>query len=265
MNPGSSAPLFRLSDAHVVRDGTTILSVDDLTLWPSEHVAILGPNGAGKSTLIDVMTRETRPLAREDGSPLEMLGKERWDLFEARSLFGVVSPGLTRRHTRPVTVRETVTSGFFGSVATPPHAEVTPEMSARATQLMASLGIEGLAERTMSTLSTGEARRALIGRALAHEPGALILDEPCDGLDPRARSEFISVMRELARSGHTLVLVTHHVADILPEVERVVLLKDGRVFADGSKAETLTSEKLGELFGMELRLRANEGFYSIAE
>ena len=156
-------------------------------------------------------------------------------------------------------------SGFFGSVATPPHAEVTSEMSARATRLMASLGIEGLAERMMSTLSTGEARRALIGRALAHEPGALILDEPCDGLDPRARAEFIDVMRELAHSGHTLVLVTHHVADILPEVERVVMLKDGKVFADGSKAEMLTSEKLSDLFGMELRLRTNDGFYSIAE
>ena len=101
MNPEETAPLFRLTHAHVVRDGAIILSVDDLTLWPSEHVAVLGPNGAGKSTLIDVMTREIRPLACEDGSPLEMLGKKRWDLFEARSLFGVVSPGLTQRHARP--------------------------------------------------------------------------------------------------------------------------------------------------------------------
>jgi iron complex transport system ATP-binding protein len=248
-----------------VRNGTTILSIDDLALWPSEHVAVLGPNGAGKSTLIDVMTREARPVALEEGVPLEMLGEERWDLFEARSVFGVVSPGLTRRHTRPVSVRDTVLSGYFGSVAIPPHARVTTAMETRTEELMESLGINTLADRTMSTLSTGEARRALIGRALAHGPDALILDEPCDGLDPKARAEFIGVMRDLARSGNTLVLVTHHVGDIIPEVDRVIMLKDGSVFEDGGKAETMTGEKLSALFGMKLMLESSGGFYSISE
>jgi iron complex transport system ATP-binding protein len=243
----------------------TILAIDDLTLWPGEHVAVLGPNGAGKSTLIDVMTREARPLAIDDGTALEMLGQARWDLFEARALFGVVSPGLTARHARAVTVRDTLISGFFGSVAIPPHAAVTSEMLARADELMSMLGISELAERTVSTLSTGEARRALIGRALAHDPDALILDEPCDGLDPRARAEFIGVMRDLARRDHTLVVVTHHVGDIIPEVERVILLEAGQVSADGAKAETLTSETLSGLFGMELSVVERGGFYSIAE
>jgi iron complex transport system ATP-binding protein len=253
-----------LRDAVVVRDGSTILDVDELSFWPGEHVAVLGPNGAGKSTLIDVITRETRPLATDEGA-LEMLGQSRWDLFEARDHLGMVSPSLTRRHSRRVTVRETVLSGFFGSVAVPPRREIAPQMESRAQELMSSLGIVDLAERTMSTLSTGEARRALIGRALAHDPEALILDEPCDGLDPKARAEFIQTMRSLAAEGHTLILVTHHVADIIPEVERVILLKQGRIAADGSASEVLTSERLSDLFEMQIELAEKKGFYSIAE
>jgi iron complex transport system ATP-binding protein len=248
-----------------MKDGATVLDIEELVLWSGEHVAVVGPNGAGKSTLIDVMTRETRPLATDTDYPLEMLGESRWDLFEARHLFGVVSPSLTKRHTRRVSVRECVLSGFFGSVTVPPHQDVTPQMAERADEIMESLGIEHLAERTMATLSTGESRRALIARALAHEPDALIFDEPCDGLDVKARADFIATMRELAGSGHTLVLVTHHVGDIVPEIERVVMLGRGRIVADGEKNEMLTSERLSALFEMELRVERRGESYSIEE
>jgi iron complex transport system ATP-binding protein len=116
----------------------------------------------------------------------------------------------------------------------------------------------------MPTLSTGEARRTLIARALVHEPRALVFDEPCDGLDPSATHALLEdVVRPLAREGRSLLLVTHHVDDIVPEIDRVVLLKGGRVVADGAKATLLTSEVLGELYGFEARVEERDGWYRL--
>jgi iron complex transport system ATP-binding protein len=256
------APLLELADARVVRDGRAILDVDRLVLREGECVALLGPNGSGKSTLVGVLTRDVRPLAHEDGSPAVVLrGRERWDLFEARSLFGVVSNALQDEYSRGVTVRDAVLSGFFGSIGIYPHHQVTPEMRARVDALMRDLDVARLAGRAMSTLSTGEARRALIARALVHDPPVLVLDEPYAGLDPTARWHFGATVRDLAGSGRGLLLVTHHIEDIPPAVTRVVMLRDGRVFADGSKRDLITGERLTGLFGVPLTVEERDGVY----
>jgi iron complex transport system ATP-binding protein len=253
--------LLELRDAVVVRDGREILHIDHLVLGEGEHVALLGPNGSGKSTLVRLLTRDVRPLAREDGPAVRLLGRERWDLFEARALFGVVSSAWQETYARKVTVADTVLSGFFGSVGVHRHQHVTAEMHARAAQLTRELGLERLEPRTMDTLSTGEARRALIARALAPDPPMLVLDEPYAGLDPTARFHFGGVIRSLAASGRGLLLVTHHIEDIPPEVERVVMLRDGSVFADGPKSGLLTSETLSKLFSIPVRVEERDGAY----
>ena len=257
----STVPLIELRDAEVVRDGRTILHVDSLAFREGEHVAILGPNGAGKSTLIGLVTREVRPLARES-APVLLRGAARWDLFEARRIFGVVSDTLQDDYRLRVTVRDVVLSGFFGSVGLYRRAEVTPRMAARADELLAYLDITRLAGRTMDTLSTGEARRALIGRALVHDPALLVLDEPTHGLDPAGTYHFLQLLRRLAERT-ALVIVTHHVSDIVPEVERVVMLKDGGVFRDGPKRELLTGEALSGLYGVPTEVEERGGWYRL--
>jgi iron complex transport system ATP-binding protein len=257
-------PLLHLTDCVVVRDGRPILTIDDLTLSEGEHVAILGPNGAGKSTLIRLLTRDVRPLAHDDGSPaVTLLGKPRWALAEARRVMGVVSDSLQEDYDVAVGVRDTVTSGHFGSIGLYRHQTVTPEMLERTAELLELLGIAHLADRTMDTLSTGEARRALIARALVHDPAVLVLDEPTDGLDPAAQHHVLRAISAVARAGHAIVLVTHHVSDIVPEITRVITLMEGRVLHDGPKAELLLDEPVSELFGFPAHLEQRGGWYRL--
>jgi iron complex transport system ATP-binding protein len=260
-------PLLELTSARVVRDGRAILDVDHFALWPGEHVAVLGPNGAGKSTFIGLLTRDIRPLAPhslEAPAPVRLAGASLWNLFDARRLLGIVSSSLQSTYDLPVSVRDTVLSGFFGSIGLRQTHHPTAEQIARADALIAEVGIADLAKRQVDTLSTGEARRALVARALVNDPPALVLDEPCDGLDPAMTWRFLEgTVRPLARSGRTLLLVTHHVDDIVPEVERVVLLARGRIVADGAKSEILTAARLSKLYGFEARVEERAGWYRL--
>lgn len=260
-NSVSPAPLIELRDAEVLRGGRTVLHIESLTFREGEHVAVLGPNGAGKSTLIGLITRDVRPLVR-DKAPVLLRGRDRWDLFEARRVFGVVSDALQDDYRRQVSTREVVLSGFFGSIGLYRAGEVTSKMAERADELLDYLGIAGLATRTMDTLSTGEARRALIGRALVHDPALLVLDEPTHGLDPARTYHFLALLSRLAQR-IALVIVTHHVSDIVPEVERVVMLKGGRVFRDAPKQQLLTAESLSALYGIPAEVEERNGRYRL--
>lgn len=258
----SELPLVDIRDASVVLGGARILERVTVALAPGEHVAVLGPNGSGKSTLVRMIAGDVHAVADGAGS-VRVLGQERWSLFELRSHLGVVSDDLTLTCTRPVTARSLVLGGFFGSIGVFPHQHVTPEMRRRADEVMEFLGIAHLAPRRLDTLSTGEARRALIGRALVHDPGTLVLDEPYDGLDPAARYHFRELLRRLASRGTGLVLVTHDIADVIPEVTRVVLMADGRIAADLPKAEALTAERLSALFGIPAEVSERDGWYRL--
>jgi iron complex transport system ATP-binding protein len=255
--------LFELRRAAVVRDGAEILAVDRLAMEEGERVAVLGPNGSGKSTLVGLLLRDVHPLARPEGPAVLLRGRELWDLLEARALFGVVPSSWQEIHARPVPVREAVVSGFFGSVGLTSFQQVTETHLAAGDRAMGEVGILHLADRTMDTLSTGEARRALIARALVHDPAVLVLDEPYVGLDPAARRQVMGTVRDLAGSGRGLLLVTHHVEDIPPEVDRVVMLRSGRLFADGPKADLLSSAKLSELFGIPAEVEERGGLYRL--
>lgn len=257
-------PLVEFHDAVVRIGGTEILHGVDLTLRLDENVAILGPNGAGKSTLVELVTGERRALVHDDGSAaVRVLGGDRWDLFEIRRELGVVSDSLQTDYDRRVTALDAVLSGFFGSIGLYRHQAVTAEMRDRASGALERMGIAHLASRTMDTLSTGEARRALVARALVHEPAAMLLDEPFHGLDPKARYELREALRELAAAGTGLALVTHEIAEVVPEISRVIAVKDGRIAADGPKAELLTGPVMSRLFGYPARVTENEGYYHL--
>ncbi len=257
------SPLLELRDVLVLRDGAPILQVDRLSLEEGERVAVLGPNGSGKSTLVGLLTRDVRPLDRPGPPAVLLRGTELWDLLAARALFGVVTSAWQELHARPVTVLEVVLSGFFGSVGLAARQPVGAEQRRAADRALEEAGIERLAGRTMDTLSTGEARRTLIARALVHDPAVLVLDEPYAGLDPAARKAIGEGVRALLGKGRGLLLVTHHVEDIPPEVTRAVLLRAGRVFADGPKEDLLTSSRLSALFGTAVELEERGGSYRI--
>ncbi len=239
------------SDRFVLRDFS-------LQIRRGEHVALLGPNGSGKSTLIKAITREIYPVDRA-GLRFELLGRADWDVNDLRGHFGIVA--LDQLHNlshevtlRQVTARELVLSGYFNSLGLWPHHRVKPTQERHAREILRFLEITHLANRPVSEMSSGEQRRAMIGRALVHDPEALVLDEPTNSLDPGAVREFRALLRKLARAGRTLLLVTHHIADVIPEIERVILMKDGRIVGDGPKKQMLTSAKLSRLFGTNLKV-----------
>jgi iron complex transport system ATP-binding protein len=246
----------------VVRGDRVALEDLSLEIACGEHVCILGPNGCGKSTLIKTITRECYPLARE-GSRISILGRERWNIFELRSLLGIVSPDLLASCTTNATGRDVVLSGFFSSTRIFPHHQPDPGHSMRAEAALERLGIGHLAGRPVSQMSSGEAKRTLIARALVHNPQTLLFDEPSNALDIAAQLQLRGTMRELARGGMGILLVTHHVSEILPEMERVVLLREGRILADGPKSAVLTEEHLSKLFGVTIRLGKHDGFFHL--
>jgi iron complex transport system ATP-binding protein len=262
-------PLLELRDATVVRRGRRVLHEVSLRLELGEHTAILGPNGCGKSTLVKLVTGELYPLANEGGTPpVQVLGRARWNLQELRSRFGVISSDLHHRliggsSLGKVRGLEAVVASFFASEVVFMHHPVTEDLRDRARVALARVGGEALAARRMDEMSSGEARRVLIARALVHEPAALVLDEPTSGLDPVARLDFLATLRRLAGLGTTLILVTHHVEEVLPETRRVVLLRRGRVLADGPTSEVLTAELLSKAFGRDLDVRRRNGRYEL--
>ncbi|HXH67783.1 MAG TPA: ATP-binding cassette domain-containing protein [Candidatus Limnocylindrales bacterium] len=231
-----------------------------LRIEQGEHLCILGPNGCGKSTLIKTLTRECYPIAGGDSS-IRILGRDRWNIFELRALLGIVSPDLLAACTTDATGLDVVLSGFFSSTRIFPNHQPLEEHRQRAETALARLGIGHMANRLLAEMSTGEAKRTLIARALAHEPQTLLFDEAGNALDIAGQVELRDTMRELARAGLGIVLVTHHVSEIIPEVERVVLLEEGRIIADGAKEKVLTDEALSRLFGITVRLFREDGYF----
>lgn len=253
-------PLLELENVFVQRGERLALNGCTLKIQSGEHVAILGPNGSGKSTLIKTITRECYPLIRPE-TKLRILGQENWNIFELRSHIGVVSNDLMARCTRDITGRELVLSGFFGSIGVWPNHHVTPEMETAATNAMQQLEVLHLADRWLGELSSGEARRLLIARALIHNPETLLLDEPTTSLDLPSLREVRDHLRALAANGVGLLLITHHLDDIIPEIDRVVLLREGTVYRDGPKSELFTSERLSSTFGVPVQVIQRDGFY----
>jgi iron complex transport system ATP-binding protein len=263
-------PLLELHSASVILGDSRILDRLTLTIPAGEHTAILGPNGAGKSTFIKLLTLQLYPVAPVDGEPvpIRVFGSDRWNVFELRSKLGIVSADLHDRFVHGnsngvVTGLDAVLSGFFATHGVFTHQRITEPMRRQAHEALERVDAGRLARATLDTMSTGEARRVLIARALVHQPAALVLDEPTRGLDLVARHQFMERVRAIARQGTTILLVTHHVEEIIPEIARVILLRRGAVARDGAKADVLTGEHLGHAFDAPLAVAQSDGYYHL--
>jgi iron complex transport system ATP-binding protein len=254
--------LVDLRNVRVVRGDNVALDDFSLRINAGEHVAILGPNGCGKSTLIKTITRECYPVIRE-GSSMTILGQSRWNIFELRSVLGIVSNDLMQDVTGETSGREVVLSGFFSSTRIFDHQTVEPEQRRRADAVLERVGISHLAERPVAEMSSGEAKRVLIARALVHDPQTLLFDEPSNSLDVFAQHGLRETMRQLAQSGIGIVLVTHHLSDVIPEIDRVVLMTKGKIQADGRKQDLLNPAEISRLFEIPVDITRRDGYYHL--
>lgn len=233
-----------------------------LTLSLGEHVAVLGPNGSGKSSLVRLLTRQIYPVVRP-GSQLRLFGRETVNLWDLRRRIGLVSQDLQNAYGAAVPAAEVILSGWFGSVGIGRHHQPSAAQRQRVQELLAEHDLAELAHRPFAQLSTGQQRRLLLARALVHRPELLVLDEPLAGLDLRARHKLLAQLRRLATAGTTLLLVTHQVEAILPEIRRCILLRDGQVLADGPSEQLLCDAPLSDLFGTPLRVCQANGYRQV--
>lgn len=257
---GSDARVIEISGLRVER-GAVILERIDWCVKRGEHWVILGPNGSGKTSLLSALTGYLPPTA----GTISVLGESygRTDWRELRMRVGIVSSAIQQMMPAHEAALETVMSGKRAMIGL--WGEDAPGDRTRAAEILRRVEAEALGERPWRFLSQGERQRILIGRALMASPELLILDEPCAGLDPVAREQFLGFMERLSRDrkAPTLVLVTHHVEEIMPGFSHVLVLKAGRVLASGSKDRVMTSETLSQAFGAPVRLGREHGRYAL--
>jgi len=258
--------IVELDHVSVARGENVVLHDVSLRIDAGESLAILGPNGCGKSTLLKTMTSELYPLVKPE-TRVRILGRDRWDLTELKRRMGVVSAVLPGRQTLHTTGFDAILTGFFSSSTLWPNLTVTAAMRERAEEIVTLVGAEQLREKVVGEMSAGQQRRLMIGRALAGasvhgEVKMLLLDEPSNALDLGAQHDLREMLRGLAARGIAIVMITHHVEDILPEMQRIVMMCEGRIVGDGTKSALLTEQRLSGLFGCEIVITERGGWWS---
>ncbi len=253
--------IVNIENAFVRRDDKYILDGVSLKIKKGEHTAIIGPNGAGKSTLIDVIARKTYPLALDEYKN-EIFGESRWIIQELRPLLGIVSPAEDEFFTTRYTVREIVTSGLYSSLGFDFHHVVNDSDWEKAERQIEDFGLTKVRDHMLCTLSTGEKRRTILARATITDPSLILLDEASNGLDFPMRADLRNIVSDLAKKDKTIISVTHELSEIIPEVERIILMKGGRIVMDGKKDEVLNSHNLSELYDRKVTVVRSGDIYN---
>lgn len=254
--------VLEVRDLRIDREKTQILRGLNWRALRGEHWVILGPNGSGKSSLLAALTGYLTPTAGEVELLGRRYGRSHWG--ELRKLIGIVGAGMPRMIEPSTTAYETVLGGHCAMLN--PYGHFPAVAHRRAKRLLAWIGLAHIADRWWIELSEGERQRTLVARALMAKPKVLFLDEPCAGMDPVARAAFLKFLEQLAamRRGPALVLVTHHVEEIVRGFSHALLLRGGKVGASGKIRDTLTSSKLAKTFGAPLRLTRERAGYRLA-
>lgn len=258
--------ILDVRNVSVVRGTTSLLKNLSLAISIGQHTAILGPNGSGKSTLLKLLMRSMYPSFIDGRSgTIQIFGQSEWNVWDLRSQLGFVSGEIDQHfhsgRSGKLTAQQAVLTGFFSSELEPDADAITEAMLESARYAMRLMGIEPLTHRTVGTMSTGERRRTLLARAIAHRPRALILDEPTAGLDLRAQRQLLEYLAKIADQDTTLILVTHQLSEVLPCIEHTVLLKSGTVAFEGNTGEAFLVDRLSELFDCPLSVAKTPSGY----
>jgi len=252
--------IIEIRNATVYRGNAKVFENLSLEIDQGNNTAIIGPNGAGKTTLLKLLSQELYPTY-SDSSYVRILGRERWNVWDLRSHLGIVSYDLQHQYAGHVRGIDVALSGYYSSVGTYRYQDFSPEQIQQAQQIMSQLEIESLQDKLFAAMSTGEQRRLLLARALVNKPHTLVLDEPTTSLDLKGTFTYLNIVRKLMQNGNTVILITHHLHDIPPEVTQVILIKRGQIIAQGDKQQILTDENLSELFETPIQLLAVNGYY----
>jgi iron complex transport system ATP-binding protein len=255
---------IELKKVSVLREDTKILDDVNLNIDSNENIAIIGPNGSGKSTFIKLITGKIYPSYTSDYTICRLFGRTHWNVFDMRSMLGIVTNELEYAFHNEITGLETVLSGFFSSVGIAKNFVLTKKMIQTANDIIELLDVAFLKYRKFKTMSSGETRRFLIARALVNAPKVLILDEPSNGLDITSFIKFRNTIRRIVASGTKIVLVTHMISDVIPEINRFIFFKNGKIFADGKRSEIFNSATLSSLFNVAIHLNENNGLCEIS-
>ena len=258
--PPDDGRILEIKNAQVYRGDTCVFDNLSFLLEADQHTAILGPNGAGKSTILKLLAGEVHAVPKE-GTSIRLFGEAQWNVWDVRKRLGMVSHDLQHQYMEQVTGLRVVLSGYYASIGTYGHQEFTYAQIAQACAVMEDLGIGAMTDRKYAAMSTGEQRRCLLARALVHGPSVLVLDEPTSGLDLTATFHYLDLVRGYMRKDKTILLVTHHIHEIPPEIRRVVLLKKGRILEDGEKKAVLSERSLSHLFDSPVTLVCANGWY----
>jgi iron complex transport system ATP-binding protein len=259
--------LIEIQDVSVERGCTRILNHINLGIPQHQHVAIVGPNGSGKSTLLKLLMKFFYPSVVDGQSGIiRVLGQEEWNVWELRKHLGFVCADIDHHFTIGRSARLTalhcVLTGFFSSELDPAPNDITDAMLESAKRSLELFQIKSDSTKNVGHMSTGERRRVLLARAMVQKPQAIVLDEPTTGLDLRARADLLAELNQLATSGTQIVLVTHHLEEILPCIQRTILLKAGEIFLDTQTHLALSEDSIASLFDSRIHIdRDSSGYY----
>lgn len=243
---------------------SSVLKNVNLKIKQGEHWAILGANGSGKTTLIKLISNDLYPHAKYPYKK-KILGDENWNIFDLKKHLGIITNDLHNyyeSHGYFVTAYEVILSGFYSSIGVFDHQIFSEEQYQKVYDILDFLELSNIQTKKVNQMSTGELRRCIIGRALIHNPKALILDEPTVGLDIKAQNTFIKFIQKLSTKT-SIILITHHIEEIFEEITHAALIHKQTIFKQGRKENILTSKNLSEIFDIKLDLQKENGRYYI--
>jgi iron complex transport system ATP-binding protein len=254
-------PILEVSGLRIQRGSTLILDGISWRVQPGQHWVVLGANGSGKTSLLSALAGYLTPTAGTITVLSRQYGQEDWR--ELRKQIGIVSSSVRQMMANEEPALESIVSGKYAMIDL--WGRVSARDRTEARKILRQIECVHLEERPWLVLSQGERQRVLIGRALMGKPRLLILDEPCAGLDPAAREHFLQFLQRLGKhhDAPTLMLVTHHVEEIVPAFSHVLMIKNGRVLAAGKKSILLDARFLSKAFNTRLQLNRSGHRYSL--
>jgi iron complex transport system ATP-binding protein len=237
--------IIELKNVSMFRGETQILKDITWDIKKGSHWALIGPNGAGKTSLLKIVSGNLWPSSGK----VKVLGKEfgKTDLRELRKKIGWVSSYLVEKIPANEDILEIVISGKFASFGV--YSEIKEKDRKKALELINLMGGKNIIDRKFTVISQGEKQKVIIARALMAEPLILLLDEPAVGLDMKARDNLLKSISKICKEASTTIIyVTHHIDEIVPEINNVFLLKDGKSFMQGDKKGILNKKNLTKMF-----------------